>query len=96
MSARYKVQGTWDQHAESTVRDPGFERKGVVVTETADALDTRTGSVYLQGAFRVRVKSKLKGLPRGKTFIGETAWSRAEALHRDMVTALQLAEVPGE
>jgi hypothetical protein len=95
VSARYKVQGTWDVKDTTPVEDPGFSPKGTVVTETADALDTRTGNLYRQGAFRVRVlRSKVKGLPRGATFIGETAWSRAECLHRDIVTALRLAEVP--
>lgn len=92
--ARYKVHSAWTMHAETTVRDDCAGRKGTVVTETADAIDTRTGNVYRQGAFRVRtLRAKVTGLPRGKTFIGETAWSHAESLHRDTVSALQRAEV---
>jgi hypothetical protein len=95
VSARYKVQGTWDVKDTTPVEDADFSPKGTVVTETADLLDTRTGNRYQQGAFRVRVlRSKVKGLPRGATFMGETAWSRAEALHDDIVTALHFAEVP--
>lgn len=94
MSARYKVHGAWEMNKESTVRDVWDERKGTVVTETADALDTRTGNVYHAGAYRVRVlRAKTKGLPRGKTFIGETAWSDADRLHDDMVSALDRAEL---
>jgi len=96
MSNRYKVHGTWEMNTEQTVRDfYGDIKKGTVVTEIADLLDTRTGNVYRAGAYRVRVlRAKVKGLPRGKTFMGETAWSSAESLHRDMVTALQMADLP--
>jgi hypothetical protein len=94
VTARYKVHGTWSTTSEITVRDADWDRKGTVITETADAIDTRTGRVYLGGAFRVRAKAKIKGLPRGRTFIGETAWSLAESLHRDMVSALHFADLP--
>lgn len=95
MSARYKVQGNWTTTNTNTVCDIELRPKGTVITETADALDTRTGNVYRGGAFRVRtVKAKVKALPRGQTFIGETAWSRAEALHRDIMSALHFSDLP--
>jgi hypothetical protein len=94
MATRYKVHSEWTISTETTVLDIGTDRKGIVITEIADAIDTQTGHVYVSGAYRVRAKTKIKGLPRGKTFIGETAWSQAESLHRDMVTAMNLADLP--
>ena len=54
-------------------------------TETASLRDTRSGSVYREGAYRVRIERKpaLPNQPRTKTFKGETAWSHAESYARD-------------
>jgi hypothetical protein len=74
--SRYKAQGPW-----SVDKDLGW---GVII-ESADALDTRTGIVYGEGAMRVRVNGKA---PRGKggtvPFYGETAWSDAQRLAEDL------------
>lgn len=93
-NGRYKVQGNWTVTESTEIDAPWLTKPaGVVLTEQADALDTKTGTVYSGGAFRVRTdKCTLAGRPRGKTFIGETAWSLAENLHRDTVSTLhQLA-----
>ena len=52
-----------------------------ITTEIADMLDTKLGTVYRDGTYRVRIERKpaLPGQPRTKTFYGETAWCRAES-----------------
>ena len=74
MSARYVVDGPWTQ------ANTWFAGLAKITTETASLRDTRSGSVYREGAYRVRIERKpaLAGQPRTKTFKGETAWSHAE------------------
>jgi hypothetical protein len=90
VSKRYKTQGDWEEVARNEVGDSWLERPaGIVITEQADALDTQTNNVYRGGAFRVRIeKCSLDGKPRGKTFIGESAWSLAESYHRSAVSKI--------
>lgn len=76
---RYRVHGPWRER--SFQPGPGF------IVEYADALDTKTGTVYEAGAYRVR--SQLTGKPvRGKggthPFYGETAWCDADRLASDL------------
>jgi len=77
---RYKVQGSW-------VNDADIFGESVVV-QYADLLDTRNGDIFRQGAFRVLVDGKpVKGKGGSIPFFGETAWSDAERLARDLYFA---------
>ena len=81
MTARYKVSSGW-----VVIRE-----QGPCVIETADLTDTRTGHVYEDGAYRVRMTRKLEGW-RTKTFKGESAWSAADCYARDAVFAERFAQ----
>jgi len=75
--SRYVITGTWDESI-------SYDEAGSTITiETADLRDTRSGAVYTQGAYRVRIKSTVEGAPRTKTFKGETAWSASERYAED-------------
>lgn len=82
---RYKIQGEWSEDS----------RIGIFVIQSADIIDVKTGHQYREGAFRVMRKVQdgigpitLKPAKKGKggtvPFFGETAWSDAERLARDL------------
>ena len=71
-------------------RDKQF---GAFVVQSADIIDTQTGTVYREGAFRVVRISDGKPAKTGKggtvPFYGESAWCDAERLARDLDLAEQ-------
>lgn len=71
MSNRYTVTSAWT--AESLW--------GVYLVQTADLTDTRNGSVFTFGAYRV--VDTTTGKQVGPVFKGETAWMDAERLASD-------------
>lgn len=91
--SRYKTQGAWDRVTTHIFTDGDDKEIAIVVTEIADVLDTRTGHFYRGGSYRVRVpKCNINPKPRGKTFVGETAWSRAENYHDKAVSEIRHAQ----
>jgi hypothetical protein len=74
---RYRVHGEWQTSS---------DRYGSFVVEVADALDTKTGTVYTDGAYRVVRNGKPAKKGKGGTvpFYGESAWSAAERLASDL------------
>ena len=79
---RYKVHGAWELDGLHGSVNPS------ITIEHADLLDTRSGDIFRQGAFRVLVDGKpVKGKGGSTPFIGETAWSDAERLARDLYFA---------
>lgn len=78
---RYKVHSAWSD--ETTT--------GRFTVQAADALDTRTGHVYRDGAYRVVDTETGKPAKRGKggtvPFYGETAWNDSRRLAEDLVWA---------
>ncbi len=64
------------------------------VVQVTDCIDTRTGTVYADGAYRVLDIRTGKPAKRGKggtvPFYGETAWMNAERLAGDLRTAIGL------
>jgi hypothetical protein len=77
MSARYTIEGPWE--------DQGTN--GSFTTQAATLVDSQGGYRYDQGAWRV-VNADGKPAVKGKggtvPFKGETAWSHAAALCRDL------------
>jgi hypothetical protein len=77
---RYRVQGEW--HDDQVV--------GEFITQYADALDHKTGTVYTQGAYRVVRRGDRSPAVRGKggsvPFWGEMAWSQSWNLADDLET----------
>lgn len=70
-----------------------FQTQGTYSIEVADLLDKRTGRTYQEGAQRV-VDSHgkpVKGKGGTSPFAGETAWSDAERLMRDLAFAERYA-----
>lgn len=80
MSARNKAVGDWDQREYRAYPDAYIE------IEQADMLDTKLGTRYAGGAYRVTLKNVPK--MRTKTFLGESAWSSAARYAADAATAL--------
>ena len=78
MSNRYSVSGSWTAGPSTT----HFQ------VQEADTLDARTGETYRLGASRVidRRTGKAAKVGKGGTvpFYGESAWSDAERLMRDL------------
>ena len=81
MSARYSTPGPW------SVSDKFVPRYGAVSVLTGPLVDTRTGTTYPEGAYKVCVSGP-SGKPRTRTFKGETAWSHAASYARDAVSWL--------
>lgn len=84
--SRYKVTGPWE----------GVLKFGSLYVQSAQITDTKNGRTYEEGAFRV-VDAR-KGMKPAKTgkggtvpFYGETAWSDAERLARDLALEEQYA-----
>lgn len=76
--ARYKVNSEWT---------PAFGQSfGGFSVQEADALDTKTGDVFVNGASRVvdADQRPVKGKGGTVPFFGETAWSDAERLASDL------------
>lgn len=76
--ARFKAVGSWD----------AVEKHGSFFVQEADALDTKTGTVFSGGASRVvDARNEMKPV-RGKggtmPFLGETAWGDARRLASDL------------
>lgn len=91
MTTRYAIVGSWSTEETVTAEDMswgGDSTRYSVITETATLRDTRSGTEYREGAYRVRVVPTLAG-HRGKTFRGETAWSDAARYAGDIVTAIR-------
>lgn len=85
MRNRYKVTGSW-----------GHDKQiGSFVVQAADIMDMQNGQRYLEGAFRVVRVSDGKPAKVGKggtvPFYGESAWSDAERLARDLAFAERYA-----
>jgi hypothetical protein len=84
-TARNKPIGDWQERAirtyELPTRDGHDYPVATIVVEQADMIDTKLGTRYTGGAYRVR----LKNVPdmRTKTFVGESAWSSAAAYAAD-------------
>lgn len=75
MSKRYKRQGEY-------AIDSVYGRHATLV---ADLLDTRTGTVFREGAWAVStVTDGRKAGSRQRPFEGETAWMDAERLASDL------------
>lgn len=91
MSARNKATGPWVLDREQTVQ--GDSGEWTIITEQADMLDTKLGTTYIGGAYRVRVEGPGPA-PRTKTFLGETAWSDAERLAYDHIIGLRYGRIP--
>jgi hypothetical protein len=78
---RYKVVGPWSSEA----------RWGSFVSQSAQIQDTKTGTLYSEGAYRVIDSRTGKPAKKGKggtvPFFGETAWNDADRLLADLATA---------
>jgi hypothetical protein len=83
--SRYRVHSEWQGTSE------GY---GSFRVEVADALDTKTGTVYTDGAYRVVRNGKPAKKGKGGTvpFYGETAWSDAERLASDLFWQVALED----
>lgn len=75
---RYETPGPW------SVDKYYPARAGHVTILVGPAVDTRTCHTYAEGAHKVCVTGP-SGKPRTRTFIGETAWYKAEAYATDAV-----------
>jgi hypothetical protein len=74
---RYKVEGEWSTTAEI------HHGAHTIVIECADARDTKNNDIFPEGYYRVRsTGARIEGF-RGKSFVGETAWSDAQRYARD-------------
>lgn len=73
MPGRYRVEGNW---TESLLVNAAPKH---LIIEDCDLADTRTGTVYPDGAIRVRLLRPVRGF-RNQTFKGETARMKAENL----------------
>lgn len=79
---RYKATGGW------TIQEEWSQ----VMIETSDALDTKTGTVYRDGAYRVLVDGKpIRGKGGTVPFFGEMAWADAQRLVDDLWWERRLA-----
>lgn len=92
-SKRNKVVGGWelnpyDAEPVRQVTNYGGESHWVIRTEVADLHDTVCDTVYRHGAYRVTIDGP-SPKPRGKTFVGETAWSDAERYANDVYWGLR-------
>jgi hypothetical protein len=81
MRNRYVIAGPWSVNTTSTFDHD--DATSTLTVETTDLRDTRSGTVYREGAYRVQVVSTVSGAPRTKVFKGETAWSQAERYAED-------------
>jgi hypothetical protein len=61
---------------------------GTVGVFSSALVDTRTGDIFREGAWKVTVSGP-QGKPRTRTFTGETAWSKAEMYAYDALYWLQ-------
>ena len=95
---RYEVCSSW-------LLDHDYEHEAdgvrtLVVVETADLRDKRTGDLFREGAWRVRfarvvASATVKPPYKTKTWFGETAWDHAQRYALDSLHALRLGrEVP--
>ena len=78
--SRYKVTGEWTVDGCLGPRDMFF-------VQFAEATDTKNGDVYQAGAYRVvdaNGKPAVKGKGGTVPFYGESAWSYAASLSRDL------------
>lgn len=81
---RYSVVAPWGN----------YQFEGSYAAQVADLLDKRTGRTYVEGAFRIidsRTGKPVKGKGGTSPFAGETAWSDAERLLRDLAFAERYA-----
>lgn len=85
--ARYKVVGNWNQGRTASVSGEVF------MIESADIIDTKNGTRYEDGAYRVLRNGKAVKQGKGGTvpFYGEMAWADAERLFSDVVLAARYA-----
>lgn len=78
--SRYKVEGSW--------HDRDYQPYEGFIIQHADARDTKIGTLYWSGAYRVLDAETRKPAKRGKggtvPFYGETAWNDAERLASDL------------
>lgn len=89
--SRYRVtERPWFTEQTFTGRFEGF--MACVELQVSDIVDTRNGTVYADGAYRVIVNGKAH---RGKggtvPFYGESAWSDGERLYGDTLADLRWA-----
>jgi hypothetical protein len=86
MSSRYRItERAW--FTERTTYAP-------FIIQVTDCRDTRTGTVYADGAYRVvdaRTGKAVRGKGGSAPFYGETAWSDAERLASDLLAAERFA-----
>jgi hypothetical protein len=73
------------------IRDWDDREVGRVTTDVSDVTEAPGGTIWHGGAHRVTITSNLRGKLRSKTFIGETAWSRAARLQEDAAVQLRRA-----
>jgi hypothetical protein len=86
MSGRYVLDGPWITYWTNEVTDAEGTAHTVMLLNAA-LRDTRTGTIYEDGAHAVDVHPQPEGWRR-KVYKGETAWMNAERLARDVETAL--------
>jgi len=81
---RYKVHGAWSIDASTTYPDR------VITIQRADCIDTRNGTIYRDGAYRVLVDGKaIKGKGGTTPYWGEMAWNDAERKADDLYWAVR-------
>jgi hypothetical protein len=85
--ARYKVCSEWSEERASSVSGRRFS------LQSADITDTKNGTVYRQGAYRVCEGLRPAKVGKGGTvpFYGELAWAAGERLFGDLVSAVRYA-----
>ena len=86
--SKYQTLKNW----QTDQRMDGENQDGDTLTAFIDVSDVQeigTSRVWHAGAHRVRFVGNARDIPRGKTFVGETAWCDAERYARDAVTRHQ-------
>ena len=89
MSARYKPVGNWRE--DQTLRGYSPDDEPIAITIEISDVREVSGTIWHDGAHRVKVDTERRPKPRGKTFIGETAWCDAQRYAGDVLTAHRFA-----
>jgi len=88
--ARYSFSTPWVEYRSTEVAEYGATPVTISL-ESAQLTDNVTLTRYSDGGHRVRINGKA---PKGTkhTFKGESAWSDAERLYRDLVFSTRRAQ----
>lgn len=89
MVARYETVGPWRLANAQHLYGYNDEMLATILMESAGLRDKQDGHVYDSGTYRVSISTVLPEKPRGKTFKGETAYSKAHAYVHDCLAALK-------